>query len=179
MLVGAEIPLSKLAFESHQLTPSQCIQIRMSLYGFLYRQHMKALIAKRSQLEAEPTDAARWEQVPTGRTCTQAWAAADIAERRDLLAAEFKAMACRWAVDSPPTGTTPTRTRSSYSAAAASTPPGLHSKFEVRSHRLAMAARTVNPFEPELRSRSSSRALLDPAIGVVNEGLLPRPARAA
>ncbi|MQM24636.1 recombinase family protein [Glycomyces albidus] len=67
-----------------------------------YRARMKALIAKRDQLEAEPADAARWEQVPTGRTYAQAWEAADIAERRDLFAAAgFKAVACRWAVDAP------------------------------------------------------------------------------
>jgi hypothetical protein len=67
-----------------------------------YRARMKALITKRSQLEAEPADAARSEQVPTGRTYAQAWEAADIGQRRDLLAAAgFKAVACRWAVDAP------------------------------------------------------------------------------
>lgn len=67
-----------------------------------YRQRMKALIGKRGQLEAEPADAARWEQIPTGRTYAEAWEAADIAERRDLLAAAgFMAVACRWAVDAP------------------------------------------------------------------------------
>ena len=67
-----------------------------------YRARMKALITKRGQLEAEPADAARWEHVPTGRTYAETWETADIAERRDLLAAaEFKAVACRWAVDAP------------------------------------------------------------------------------
>jgi hypothetical protein len=63
---------------------------------------MKALIDKRSRLEAQPAEEARWEHSPTGTTYAQAWEAADIAERRDLLAsADLKAVACRPAIDAP------------------------------------------------------------------------------
>ncbi|MEU5875000.1 recombinase family protein [Glycomyces sp. NPDC047369] len=67
-----------------------------------YRARMKALIDKRGQLEAQPADEARWEYVPTGTTYSQAWEAADIAERRDLLAtAGFHAVACRSTIKAP------------------------------------------------------------------------------
>jgi site-specific DNA recombinase len=67
-----------------------------------YRTRMKALIDKRGKLEAAPAEEARWEYSPTGTTYARAWAAADIAERRDLLAsADLKAVACRPAIDAP------------------------------------------------------------------------------
>jgi site-specific DNA recombinase len=67
-----------------------------------YRARMKALIDKRRDLEAQPQEAARWEHVPTGTRYAEAWEAADLDARRDLLAAaELKVVVCRETVDAP------------------------------------------------------------------------------
>ncbi|WP_157930687.1 recombinase family protein [Glycomyces xiaoerkulensis] len=67
-----------------------------------YRTRMKVLIDKRRDLEAQPTEVARWEHVPTGVSYGQAWEAADLEGRRDLLAAaELKVVVCRETVDTP------------------------------------------------------------------------------